>query len=149
MEPEEVEPLPESVKAYVAGQVDLLGRIRSRWVGETELPSVAISSSSKMDALAYLAGLTGTKTIGGERDFVRTGCAVHCKEQHVHVRSQNRTWTVTGAKATILLVNIRPYLVLKGAEADNAIAVGLKAPFKPATPKKMVLLGWALPVDWS
>lgn len=140
----EVTPLSSEVLAYVAAIIDSLGGIRTRVVGDTELPMVFVHGPN-LPVLQYLADLTGTKVTVVTRGYSKAGCAEHCPEQHQHIHSRSGRWSVTGVKATVLLWNIRPYLRFQAEAAATAITLGLSAPFKPATPGKMLTLGWALP----
>lgn len=133
--------------AYIAAVIDSQGIIRSRKTKQGVLPLVALHGPN-IRLLQYLAGLTGTKVTITRREFLRSGCREHCPEQHQHITSESGRWSVTGAKATILLAAIRPYMRLQGYQADQAIAQGLVAPRKEATASKMTELGWPLP-EWG
>ena len=80
-----------------------------------------------------------------ERDFTKAGCAEHCSEKHLHVRSLSGRWMISGAKATIVLAAVQPYLRLRAAEVEDAVALGLAANFKGATAQAMRKLGWPIP----
>lgn len=133
--------------AYLAGVLDGRGNIAVRRVGDTLLPLVAVSVK-ETDLLEWLNKVTDVKIVMTTRDFVKNGCTQHCLQQHVHVQSVSARWSVTGAKATIVLAAVRPFLRVKGIDADIALSVGLRAPHKPATPRKMASLGWPLP-EWD
>ena len=79
------------------------------------------------------------------RSYAKAGCAEHCKEKHLHVTSESGRWSVSGAKATVILAAVLPYLRLQHEEARGALLVGLGAPFKPATLRQMEQLGWPIP----
>lgn len=132
--------------AYVAGVVDLLGLIRIRYAEDTPLPVVQVHGKY-MSTLEYLGELTGTKAIETRREYTRAGCAEHCKEKHMHITSTSGRWSVTGAKATVLLWNMQPYLRVKKDAADGALAVGLRTKFKQGTVDKMRQLGWEIPSE--
>lgn len=140
---------PEDL-AYMAAVVDTLGIIRSRRVsasGQVEptlLPMLALHSTDRAP-LDVLADATGTKVTATRRSYSRAGCAEHCAEKHQHIVSASYRWSVTGVKATVVLAAVRPYLRVKGTAADDAIALGLRAPRKAATPGRMAALGWPLP----
>lgn len=135
--------------AYIAGIIDSLGGIRVRATPDgTDLPMVYVHAPN-VAVLNYLAEATGTKMITVRRAYSRAGCAEHCAEKHQHVVSLSGRWSVTGVRATVVLWNIRPYLTLRADEARSALVVGLAAPFKPATPRKMADLGWELPDVWA
>lgn len=134
--------------AYIAGIIDTHAIIRLREYNETVLPMVAVHGPNA-SMLAYLARRTGTKVTWIERNYHRGGCVEHCPEPHVHIVSKSGRWHVSGAKATIMLSALRPFLQLQGYGADQAIEVGMKAPKKQATPEKMRVLGWPVPEEWT
>lgn len=136
--------MDESTLAYVAGAIDLLGLIRIRDAAGTPLPVVQMHGDH-MHMLEFLGELTGTKAIVVRRSYTRAGCSIHCKEKHQHVVSVSGRWSLTGAKATVVLWNIRPYLRIQAEKADAAIAVGLRTNFKPGTLRRMTDLGWVIP----
>ena len=76
---------------------------------------------------------------------MKAGCSEHCGEKHQHVQSMSGRWSVTGAKATVVLWNIRPYQHLQVKAADTALVVGLGTGYKPATVARMAELGWDVP----
>ena len=130
--------------AYLAAVIDTRGIIRTRAVAGGELPMVAVHDGNE-PMLRLLGELTGTKVTIVRRAYSKAGCAQHCKEKHQHVQSVSGRWSVCGAKATVLLHNLRPYLRFQQGQAADAIAVGTAAPFKPATVDKMRALGWDVP----
>lgn len=130
--------------AYVAGVVDLQGLIRTRMVEDTELPYLGVSGPNT-PMLRLLGELTGTRPTVTRRSYSRAGCSEHCAEKHQHVVSISGRWSISGVKATVVLWNVRPHLRLQADEAAAALAVGMRAPFKAATLRKMVELGWELP----
>lgn len=137
--------MDDKTLAYVAGVVDLLGLIRVRDLPNgTRLPVVQMHGNY-MPTFAYFGELTGTKAIVTRRSYSRAGCAQHCKEKHQHIVSKSGRWSLTGAKATIVLWNIRPFLRIQADKADEALVVGLDTRFKPATLEKMRQLGWEVP----
>jgi hypothetical protein len=97
----------------------------------TQLPSIALSNGN-IDMLHYLATLTGTRAITTRRTYVKAGCTEHCREKHQHVMSVSGRWSVTGAKATVVLWNIRPFIQLQTEQVQTGLVVGLSAGFKPA-----------------
>lgn len=130
--------------AYIAGVVDIFGRIYSRPTETKRLPAVEVNTGN-FDLLDLLGTWTRTKPFETRRDYRRGGCEEHCPEQHIHVVSRSGRWTVTGAKATILLAGIRPHLRLQGEMADRMIALGMDADWKPQTVAAMADLGWKIP----
>ena len=136
--------LPVTTVAYVAGVIDSQAGIRTRHVGDTDLPMVYVHGPN-LQVLELLARLTGTSVTTVRRGYAKAGCAEHCPEKHQHVTSVSGRWSVTGVKATVLLWNIRDYLMFQRDAAVDAIALGLATPFKLATPQKMADLGWQVP----
>lgn len=137
--------LDTSAVAYVAGIVDTWGVIRTRATDNgTLLPFVAVHSPN-LGMLDLLADLTGTKVTKTQRSFMRMGCSIHCQEKHRHVQSNSGRWSLSGAKATVLLFNVLPYLRLQVPEATASLDVGLATRFKKATVQKMAQLGWKVP----
>lgn len=134
--------------AYLAGVIDSQAVIRSRQVGDTVLPMVALHGSN-MSMLDHLAAVTGTKVTPTSRTYDKAGCSEHCPDKHQHIVSKSGRWSVTGARATVLLAALRPFLRLQGFAADEALAVGLRAPRKGNTAGKMAGLGWPLPDGWE
>ena len=130
--------------AYIAALIDTRGALASRTVRDAVLPQVAISGRP-FPALQWLGEVTGVRVVPTERDFTKAGCAEHCSEKHLHVRSLSGRWMISGAKATIVLAAVQPYLRLRAAEVEDAVALGLAANFKGATAQAMRKLGWPIP----
>jgi hypothetical protein len=107
----------------------------------TQLPAIAISNGN-VEMLQYLAKLTGTRAVTTRQQYVKAGCSEHCREKHQHVMSVSGRWSVTGAKATVVLWNIRPYIHLQTEAVQTALVVGLGAGFKPATARMGEVVGW-------
>lgn len=137
---------PEEL-AYLAGIVDTQAVIRMRPYGEIWLPMVAMHGDPRL--LKVLSQATGTTVTIVKRKYAKAGCSEHCPDKHQHIVSESGRWSVSGAKATVLLSAVRPYLRLQGYLADEAIEVGKLAPKKQSTAGKMVKLGWPLPDGWS
>lgn len=131
--------------AYVAGVVDVHARMTIR-----ELPTggdypVVQINWNHFPVLEHLGKLTGTKAIEVKRAYYKAGCSLHCAEKHQHIYSTSGRWVITGARATIFLWNIRPYLVFQQDLARQLIVAGTWANIKPATVQKMANLGWEIP----
>lgn len=133
--------MESSALAYLAGLIDVRAKISVVRVNGVLLPRVALSSPDPRVA-AFLGEATGMKPVTVRRNYDRFGCDVHCEQRHVHVFSTTSRWSVTGAKATIVLASIRPLLRFQAEEADLALAVGRKARFKSKTMENMLGLGW-------
>lgn len=130
---------------YLAGILDANAIFRVREVpGGTRLACVAVHGLP-VPVLEVLAEATGTKVTIVNRDYQRAPCADHCEEQHQHVSSVSGRWSVTGAKATVLIAAVLPFLRVQQEAASEVLKVGLAAPRKPATFDKMATLGWPVP----
>lgn len=135
--------------AHLAGVLDAFGVIRVRtYAGDGKLPYVALHGPNTA-LLRYVGGLTGAKVVVTRRGYYRAGCSEHCPEQHQHITSESGRWSVSGSKATVVLAAVRPYLRVRGYDADEALEVGLRAGRKPATLTRMVALGWPVPDAWT
>lgn len=131
--------------AYTAALIDTRGKITPRTVGDAVLPQVSISGKP-FPALQWLGEITEVRVVPTERSYAKAGCAEHCSEKHQHIRSMSGRWSVCGAKATIVLAAVQPYLRFCAAEVEDAIRLGLRADWKGATPLRMASLGWPLPL---
>jgi len=136
--------IDDATKAYLAGAIDLIGLIRLRDAPRGPLPVVQMHGPH-FNVMTLLGELTETKVIPTSRDFVRAGCLEHCADRHQHIKSISARWSVTGAKATVLLWNLLPYLRAKRTIADVVMEAGINAGYKPATVRKMQELGWEIP----
>lgn len=136
------EPVPVE---YLAGILDAnaIFRIRST-PGGTKLPAVFVHGLS-VKMLEVLARYTGTKVTVVNREYPRAPCSLHCEEQHQHVVSVSGRWSVTGAKATVLIAAVLPHLRVQAEQAAEVLEVGLAAPRKATTFTKMAALGWPTP----
>lgn len=130
---------------YIAGILDANAIFRVRTTpGGTELPAVHVHGLP-MPIMTVLAKYTGTKVTTVTRDYSRSPCAEHCDERHQHVVSISGRWSVTGARATVLIHAILPHLQAQRYAATEVLAVGLSAPKKSTTYNKMAQLGWPIP----
>lgn len=136
--------MDERTIVYVAAILDSQAVIRTRDAAGVSYPYVALSGSNA-PLLRFLAGVTGMKAVVTRRSYAKAGCAEHCKEKHLHVVSESGRWSISGAKATVVLAAVLPYLRLQVEEARGALLVGLSAPFKSATLRQMDRLGWPIP----
>lgn len=134
--------------AYIAGIIDCQANIRSMTTDDgTVLPLVAISTPNL--ALAnYLGAMTGIKPFMVNRTYTKHRCLEHCDKPHEHIVSSTARWSISGAKATVLLNAVLPYVQIQKNEIEELAHLGLSAPKKKATPLKMQSLGWPLPQDW-
>lgn len=137
--------LDQSTIVYIAAILDSQAVIRTRDANGVTYPYIAMSGSNT-ELLQFMARSTGVRAITTRRGYSRAGCAQHCAEKHQHIVSVSGRWSLNGAKATVLLSACLPYLRLQRDAALQAIAVGLTAPYKPATVRKMEEeLGWPVP----
>lgn len=129
--------------AYFAGIVDNNAALRSRALGTSILPVVQVSG--KYQALEWLGELTGTKVIDTQRGYSRHNCTEHCPDRHAHIQSHSRRWSVTGMRATIVLVNILPYLRYQHSRAQELVDHGLSVQYQTQVVNEMAGLGWRIP----
>jgi hypothetical protein len=135
--------------AYVAGVLDAGALVRTRSLHNgTVLPMIQMHVSD-MDLLGWLSDLTGVKAVEVKRSYSRHPCAAHCEQAHQHIVSTSGRWTLTGARATVVLASIKPYCRLQRESVDQTLIEGLKAPYKPAVVNRMIELGWARPEEWQ
>ena len=127
---------------YIAGILDACAIFRVRETPEgTQLPGVFVHGLPTK-ILDVLAESTGTKVTLVKRDYHRALCADHCPDRHQHMKSITGRWSVTGAKATVLIHSVLPYLRAQHEEALEVLEVGVAAPRRRATMEKMYELGW-------
>ena len=137
--------MEETDLAYIAGVVDIHARLTIRTLPTgSEQPVVQINWNH-FGVLEHLGKLTGVKAIDVRRKYAKAGCTQHCMEKHQHIDSRSGRWVVTGARATVLLWNVRPYLIFQQDWARRLIVCGTGANIKPATVQKMADLGWDIP----
>ena len=136
--------------AYLAGVLDTRAIVRTRLVGGSHhlLPYVAVSSPDG-EVLDWLSQITGVKMVVTTRSFDKHRCLEHCTIAHEHVTSVSGRWSVSGSRATVVLVATRPWVRFQESAWDSAIAVGVGALRKDKVVQKMEGLGWPLPVAWT
>lgn len=131
--------------AYVAALIDQFGRLSIRALPSgSEIPEVTIQNR-RIAALDWLAEITGVSVVRVGKDYSRHQCSEHCPQKHTRVESETRRWQVSGAKATILLHNIEPYMRVQGVLARNLVWVGQRSGFKTNAVIEMAGLGWSIP----
>ena len=121
---------------------------RSPRSSETSSPlrsRICSGSCPNLSLLDWLAERTGTSVTRVRRDYTRNGCAMHCPQAHVHIQSHSGRWSLSGVRATVVLSGLLPFLQMQVQDAQALVAVGLRAPHKPATIAKMAQLGWPTP----
>jgi hypothetical protein len=143
-------PAPEVPLGYISGVLDANAVFRVVEVEGTELPRIMLHGLHP-DVLEVLASSTGTKVITTTRDYHRHACTAHCPPEHHQnkVKSTSSRWSLTGAKATVVISAVLPHLRAQTETAKAVMEVGLEAPRKPNTLDKMVELGWPIPEEWQ
>lgn len=136
--------LTEADVAYVAAVIDTQAKITYRKVRDSLLPQVQVCGSNTA-LLRWLGDLTGVRPIVTERDYTKHNCTIHCPTRHARIVSVSGRWTISGAKATVLLHTVLPYLRFQVQTAQEAVAVGMAVHYKGATVRKMQALGWTPP----
>lgn len=129
--------------AYCAAILDNSAALRSRALGPSLLPVIQVSG--RYPALEWLGEITGTKVIDTRRGYSRHNCTEHCPDRHAHIQSESRRWTVTGMRATIVLVNVLPYLRYQCDRAQVLLEQGLSVQYQGQVVNEMASLGWQIP----
>lgn len=129
--------------AYAAALIDSFAVLNVRDVHDTALPQVTIQG--KIAALGWLADITGVKVIEVTKGYNRHQCSEHCPDAHMRIESTTGRWVVTGARATIVLHNVAPYMRVQGADARRLVEAGQQIGYKTQVVNDMVRLGWAVP----
>lgn len=131
--------------AYVAALIDQFGRLKTRTVNDTELPEVLIQG--RIPALEWLAGLTGTRVVEINKAYARHQCSEHCPDRHTDIVSVTGRWVVTGARATVVLYNVGPFMRDEGKRhlASTLVWQGQTVGFKGNVVNDMAARGWAVP----
>lgn len=149
-------------KAWMAGVIDLKGRITKKVNRARNTPQITLTVMSKaLPVIRRLCELTGTSPeihTARKLDLVRRNCVEHCPDQHVHVSAYDPLnpyaikWTATGSAFLVVLHNLRPYLVVDHGyqEAETVLSANLALSGRGATAvfsscNRMRTLGWALP----
>jgi hypothetical protein len=132
--------------AYLAGVLDTRAIVRTRLApgSGTVLPYIAMSCGDA-ELLGWLGQITGVRSIVTSRDYDKHRCLEHCERAHEHIRSVSGRWSLTGVRATVVLIGTRQWVRFHEEAWDRGIVAGLEAPRKPATLQKMAALGWPVP----
>jgi hypothetical protein len=148
--------------AWIAGIVDLKGRINYKRAKSRTTPQITLTVNSTMLAVVQrMCTLTGTTpethTMRPLSESVRRGCVLHCPDQHIHVGPEAFApyalkWTASGSSLLVVVHNLRPYLVIdQGYEhAEDEIRAGLPLTGRGAQAvlsscNRLRNLGWQLP----
>lgn len=130
--------------AYVAALVDSFAVLRLRDVNGTALPQVTIQSK-RVASLDWLAEVTGVAVMGIAKDYSKHQCTDHCPDRHMRIEASTRRWQLTGARATIVLHAVEPYMRVQGRDARQLVHEGLAAGYKGDVVIGMRGLGWPIP----
>lgn len=95
--------------------------------------------------ITWLSELTGVAPVITRRSFTKHRCTEHCPSSHQSIESLSARWSVTGARATVVLRAVRPWLIFQADAADWVLELTKDSSFKPATVEKMRALGWPVP----
>ena len=129
--------IDEATKGWVAAILDFQGHVQKRNNARRAADSLHISiyvDTSIEGIPQRLCELTGTKPGEHEnkqlrQEWLRRGCGEHCPEAHVHMRDVNMPmttrWSVTGIAASIVLWNVRQYMVTNHEPWDWCLGVGV------------------------
>lgn len=143
--------LSEADRGYAAAVLDAFGRLTLRPYQGSELPEVIVQG--RIEALPWLAEVTGTKVQEIPKAYNAHRCAEHCTEKHMHVESTTWRWTVTGARATIVLHTLQAHMRIKGREARQLVEAGQRIGYKRTVVEEMRGRGWDIPelreVAWA
>lgn len=135
--------MQEADLAYCAALIDNLATLRVRDLGNSRLPVIAISG--KYEGLKWLGSATGTKVVETKRDYTRHNCTEHCPTAHAEIKSYSLRWSVTGMRATIVLVNVLPFLRVQADDARAMIDYGLTLQYKGQVVNDLAKIGWKIP----
>lgn len=156
--------LPVAQLAWMAGVIDLKGKIiyKNNKARATR-QIVLYVESTQIAIVRELARMIGTnpemKKVPDKADFYRRPCTDHCPTEHSHVNAefpQVARWTVSGAAAAVVLLNLAPYMrVDKGFDAviiqifEQATLSGQGSAATIAALRRLENLGWTLPTQFS
>lgn len=141
--------LSEGQIAYVAAIIDTTARIKELKTSSGVMIPVIHLSNANFGLLRYLGRITDVQPLFLERKWSRHKCSEHCPDRHQEARSVSGRWSISGAKATMILAAIQPHVMFQKAVVRESIALGLDAPRKQATVRKMINLGWPVPEEWQ
>lgn len=133
--------------AYLAGVIDASAILRKREVRDSGLlPSVAVHGLEPV--IRMLAKATGTQPTTVSRDYHSAQCVEHCPGRHNHRVSVSLRWSLTGARATVALAAIEPFVVIQQHDVRAFVADGLEQRWTLPPVKAMAKLGWPVPAEW-
>ena len=163
---EEASVIPAPKLGWMAGIVDLKGRLVYKHNKQRATPQVVLLVDTKEYAIIRQLGvLTGTKAEFKKaqplKDFMRRGCSDHCPEAHVHVGDdrimpQSARWTITGAGMVVVLTNLKPYLTIDRGYSEAIEQVGAVTTLEGqgsgmvmVSLQRLQSLDWELPPEYA
>lgn len=130
--------------AYAAALVDSFAVLRIREYRGTGLPEVTIQGK-RIATLDWLAEVTGVKVVTIGKGYSRHQCSEHCPDRHTRIAASTRRWQLTGARATVVLANVAPYMRVQARTARDLVDAGVLIGYSTSVANELVALGWALP----
>lgn len=136
--------------AYLAGVLDTRAVVRVRYTEDsaTALPYIAMSSGDAA-LMSWLGQITGVRSIVTSRRYDKHRCLEHCDKAHDHITSVSGRWSLTGVRATLVLLATREWIRFHVEDWEKGIEAGETAGRKAATVRKMTALGWPVPIAWG
>src|SRR6266699_2830592 len=131
---EEIKELTDPQKAWMAGIIEIRGKIRFTNDSARKTNELVIQVRSTQTAvIRRLCEMTGTNiSTQAARVIVVTNrrpCTQHCEEPHSHFSGEiceNAVWSISGAGAGIVLHNLFPFFIEDNAGlrvvADNILS---------------------------
>lgn len=156
--------LPVAQMAWMAGVIDLKGKILYKNNKQRATRQIVLFVESKEIAIIREMGrMIGTNPemmrVPEKAEFWRKPCVDHCPDQHCHVDKsfpQVARWSITGAAAAVVLLNLAPYLrVDKGFDAviievlKQVTLTGQGSGATIASLRRLKNLGWELPAHFE
>jgi hypothetical protein len=150
---------------WMAGVIDLKGKIITKTNKQRATPQIVLLVESKDFAIIReLSSLTGTnpEMMKEQRapEWMRRGCREHCPDKHFHTVTTTMPsvarWTLTGAGAAIVLLNLSPYLVNAQKYIPIAYQILQDTPITGqgstavvSSIRRLESLGWDLPEKYE
>lgn len=154
-------------KAWMAGVIDLKGRLTSRRFQSRRTNRVSLIVETKERLIVQrLSELTELEPEMRDAkplsEFLRHPCTIHCPEAHTHVIREGQEvprmgrWVVTGSAFVVVAYNLLPYLQINRGyqEAmtevlDNQPLAGRGAAEMLRAIKRLRSMGWELPAAYA
>lgn len=133
---------------WVAGVIDSRATLFVRHSATgAPLASVTLTVAAERRALVErLCALTGVTVVQTRKDYNRSSCSEHCPEKHVHISNDYYRWSLTGARALVVLRLCLPYLTVRSEQAAQMISECRETRVTSAPVARMRALGWSEPV---